>query len=263
MHISRMNNIIQPKIKEMIKNYIFFKQQGSPNKFQVPWKFKDVLFITLISYLSIIFLYPIGNLFLNISGLFLNNTSARMIFLLYLYNIAILFFPIIWINKYYKANLTTLGIKKGKLSVPCIILLGIGVGIASFSIGFSIWGHQLKTARFFIDNFYSIILSTLTFLGFQMYLLAPISEEILDRGFLYGYLRGKVGVVLGLLIQALFFALSHPKSLISGASLPIIQIFFLGLLFGILYEVSGSLYPSIICHSMINFLNIIVGAMVK
>jgi membrane protease YdiL (CAAX protease family) len=84
--------------------------------------------------------------------------------------------------------------------------------------------------------------------------LTPIVEEILNRGFIYGYLRKKFGVLLGLLIQSIVFTFPHLDLILSDPIPQIIHKFILGLILGVLYEISDSLYPSMICHGILNFL---------
>lgn len=75
---------------------------------------------------------------------------------------------------------------------------------------------------------------------------APLSEELYFRGFVYPVLRSRVGVNLGIIITACFFAALHldpvrflPLAL-GGAFLTYFR------------EKTESLYPSIIAHSVWN-----------
>ena len=70
----------------------------------------------------------------------------------------------------------------------------------------------------------------------------PVAEEIFFRGLLYGWLRQRVGVRNGLVVSALFFALLHMDAV---AFFPILG---LGLLFGWVYERSGSLAAPVAIH---------------
>ena len=56
------------------------------------------------------------------------------------------------------------------------------------------------------DYYIYLILAPISINGFATLVLTPISEEVLDRGFIYGYLRRKLGIVFGLILQALFLA---------------------------------------------------------
>lgn len=89
-------------------------------------------------------------------------------------------------------------------------------------------------------------------LGFLFLLgaLAPISEEILFRGLLFGWLRDRQGIGLGVVLSALAFYLAHfwslqPLHLALGAVL------------ALLYQRSGSLWPPIVLHGTFNLAAIV------
>ncbi len=85
----------------------------------------------------------------------------------------------------------------------------------------------------------------------------PVAEEIFFRGLFYGWLRGQVGVPAGLLLSALFFALLHMDAV---AFFPILG---LGLLFGWVYERTGSLTAPIAIHIFHNGGMLFVASVVK
>ncbi|MBI4786208.1 MAG: CPBP family intramembrane metalloprotease [Chloroflexi bacterium] len=83
-------------------------------------------------------------------------------------------------------------------------------------------------------------------------IVAPIAEEIFFRGFLYAGLRGRIGVAGAMLAStALFTALHMSVELF-------IPIFVLGLFLAVLYEATGSLYPSMLLHAANNALSLIL-----
>lgn len=75
--------------------------------------------------------------------------------------------------------------------------------------------------------------------------LAPILEELLCRGILMQYLK-RYGLAVSLIVSSLCFALLHfdPTSLV--------VIFFVGMLLGMIKVSTGSLWASIIAHSVNN-----------
>ncbi len=82
--------------------------------------------------------------------------------------------------------------------------------------------------------------------------VAPIAEEIFFRGFVYGGLRGRIGVIGAMLVSTLFFTGLH-------LSLDLfVPIFFLGLFLAWLYEYTGSLFPGIFLHAANNGLSLIL-----
>lgn len=93
----------------------------------------------------------------------------------------------------------------------------------------------------------------LEFLGlfFLLAIVAPLIEELLFRGLLYGYLRGRAGVVLSVLVSALVFAVLH---------VVIPPLFVMGAILAILAERNRSLWPSIALHASNNGLIVVILA---
>jgi membrane protease YdiL (CAAX protease family) len=120
-----------------------------------------------------------------------------------------------------------------------------------------VFGSQLKLDSS-KTNLVMVILALITVEGFASIVLGPISEEVFIRGFLYGYLRSRIGVGFGLLVQAIIFSVLHLDFSFSVSIWGLVfEGIVLGVLWGMLYEVSGSLYPSILCHSTTNYILII------
>jgi membrane protease YdiL (CAAX protease family) len=87
----------------------------------------------------------------------------------------------------------------------------------------------------------------------QPVLITPLMEELLFRGSLYGWLRGKLSANLTILITATLFALYHPLIYLW----PIAFIF--GLVSGWVRERTYSLTPFVIMH-MLNSITMIAAA---
>ncbi|MSQ30210.1 MAG: CPBP family intramembrane metalloprotease [Dehalococcoidia bacterium] len=83
-------------------------------------------------------------------------------------------------------------------------------------------------------------------LGFTVMAIAPLSEELFFRGFLFRAVQGRAGLVAGLLVSALAFAAFH---LNVGVLLPF---FAVGLIFAWAYHASGSLWTPIAAHTIFN-----------
>ena len=88
-------------------------------------------------------------------------------------------------------------------------------------------------------------------------LVGPIAEELFFRGLVYGWLRARIGVVRGLGVSALLFAALH------GNAVVFFPIFFLGVLFGWIYEQTGSLVAPIAVHVFHNTGMLFLAAVVK
>ena len=85
----------------------------------------------------------------------------------------------------------------------------------------------------------------------------PAAEELFFRGLLYGWLRTKIGVGRGLLFSAVLFALLHTDPV---AFFPILG---LGILFGWVYEKTGSLTAPVSIHLLHNAGMMAVASLVK
>ena len=99
-----------------------------------------------------------------------------------------------------------------------------------------------------------ILIFTLFFLLFiTTTLLAPLFEEIIFRGILLPTLSRDFGVISGIIVSAFIFALAH----LSLGEMP--PLFVLGIGLAITRIASGSLFSSVIMHSLWNgltFLNL-------
>jgi len=78
--------------------------------------------------------------------------------------------------------------------------------------------------------------------------VAPIVEEIFFRGFVFGGLRPHYGWKKAALISSALFAVIHLQPA------AVVPIFLLGLVFALLYERSGSIWPAILMHVSSNAL---------
>jgi membrane protease YdiL (CAAX protease family) len=218
----------------------------------VPWKLKDILIVFLISFVAT--LLSLSDYVLIFISLFLKQASSQKLVIYYMASIILLLTTIIWVKKIHRAKIETLGIRKGRWPLSLLIPVGIGVGIAYYFFTEAILGLRLNLGAVFAESTYISIMSKQIFRVILDSIVTPITEEVLDRGFIYGYLRKKFGVLFGLVIQSIVFAAPHLDVIISNPIPQIIHKFILGLILGVLYEISDSLYPSMICHGVLNFL---------
>jgi CAAX protease family protein len=84
--------------------------------------------------------------------------------------------------------------------------------------------------------------------------LAPLVEELVFRGLLYGWLAGRWGKNVGWIVSSLAFAAAHTEPA------HIILVFPLGLLFGWLRKRTDSLLPSLAAHIANNGLALVAAA---
>jgi membrane protease YdiL (CAAX protease family) len=91
--------------------------------------------------------------------------------------------------------------------------------------------------------------------GFLVCVVAPLAEEMFFRGFLFGALR-KRGLILALLVSGTAFGLAHVASSPIGFIVPLAA---LGVILALLYERTGSLWPSIALHALNNSIAFGIG----
>jgi len=135
--------------------------------------------------------------------------------------------------------------RKFILVVSATVLYFIVIFPVSFPIIFAkdIFAGRIQTLAFnhsALSNNYSFLLLI------NSVIVAPIVEEILFRGIIHSRIKSDFSPGTSLIFSSLIFAISHynPSR--------IIRTFLYGLLFGSVYDRSGSLIFSIIAHSLIN-----------
>jgi len=104
-------------------------------------------------------------------------------------------------------------------------LIGVGVALA-FAVEFA--SRWLPIPRQLpIDEYFSSATAAYCMAAFGV-LMAPIVEELFFRGFLYPVVARRWGVVAGVVVTALAFALIH-ESQLAHAWAPLLLLFFVGL----------------------------------
>lgn len=84
-------------------------------------------------------------------------------------------------------------------------------------------------------------------------IVAPLVEELLFRGLLYGWLRSKYGLIAGRVVSSLVFAALH------GSIAVLLPTFLMGFGLALLYERTRALAPCVIAHATGNLLAAIVS----
>ncbi len=96
-------------------------------------------------------------------------------------------------------------------------------------------------------------LSARLMLAFTAVIAAPVSEEIIFRGYLYGVIRRYAGRWWAILISAMIFAAIH------GHLPSLAGLFVLAVALSLVYEASGSLWTPILMHSAFNTMTLIIS----
>jgi CAAX amino terminal protease family. len=81
---------------------------------------------------------------------------------------------------------------------------------------------------------------------FSLVIIAPIAEEVLFRGYLFGKLRKHAPLWISILITSLLFGLVHLQWNVG------LDVFVLSIVLCLLRVISGSLWPSILLHMFKN-----------
>jgi membrane protease YdiL (CAAX protease family) len=92
-----------------------------------------------------------------------------------------------------------------------------------------------------INQYYEYVLAFIT-----LVVLAPVAEEVLVRGYLYGKLRKITSVAGAVIITSLLFSLMHFQWNVAISVLP------LGIILAMLRESTGSIWASILLHMIKN-----------
>lgn len=90
-----------------------------------------------------------------------------------------------------------------------------------------------------------------------MALLAPLVEELVFRGLLYGWVENRWNPTAAVIVSSLAFAAAHYEPA------HIILVLPLGLLFGYLRRHTGSIVPSLVAHMMNNGFAVIAAAFLR
>jgi uncharacterized protein len=86
-------------------------------------------------------------------------------------------------------------------------------------------------------------------------IVAPVVEEIVFRGMVFGWLRGRLPVVWAVAISAALFSLEHIGFLQVTLFLPI---FSTGIVLAILYQHARSVWPTVLVHGSFNLIATLV-----
>lgn len=166
--------------------------------------------------------------------------------------------PIVWVLLIRRAGLSDLGLKRGRWSLQRTTGIGLITGVTLAAI-FGDMARLFFSAKLTVSYLLATFILTPTS-GYLIsaWIVGPISEEVCFRGFFYPIFRQKFGIEAGLLIQsAMFYGFHAFNSELSIATL------LCGLAYGLLYELTGSLYPCIVGHSIYNFIIVVLTALQK
>ncbi|MBM7557901.1 CPBP family intramembrane glutamic endopeptidase [Halanaerobacter jeridensis] len=220
------------------------------------WNLGDILLISIIVFGGRIPIYQITKIIFSSSSLLILNFIVHLIQSLLLVCLTLSF-----VVFKYNHSLTFFGLKKIKpvKNINYGLLGGIFIWLLITLINNCIY---VVTTEFFqcrpatqaavksllsSENLFLFLVHSLLIV-----IIAPITEEIFFRGFIYLYCKNKVGIKWGIIISALVFGLAHFNFWI------FLPTFSGGIILAWIYEQTDSLYPAMIAHGTWNGIIIVL-----
>ena len=91
-------------------------------------------------------------------------------------------------------------------------------------------------------NFFSVVIAFIS-----AAVISPIYEEVFYRGFIYRWLRTRIGYSGAVMLSSIIFSIVHIPTY---NVMPIT--FFNGIIFALAYERTNSIWPSVMIHGVTN-----------
>ena len=223
-----------------------------------PWRPLEAVPIALVAVAAVVVVSPA------FVALFGGVGGPAILLTGFVFQLALATTTVIWVAVRYRGSLPALGLRSRRAGSD--LLIGGVMGVALFGViryalfpaVALVWslvtGHppEAPDQLSFRFGLVEIIVGTVV-----VVLAAPIGEEIFYRGFLFGSLRGRVGLWGAATISGLLFGLSHSGD---GAVLvPLLTAFGLGQAF--LYEWRGSLAAPMAAHGIFNIIGYVLLVM--
>ncbi|GIN72950.1 CAAX amino protease [Bacillus sp. J14TS2] len=148
-----------------------------------------------------------------------------------------------------KLSWSEVGVKKFAVKDWKIIILLSAIlmaGAIIFVVLTSFIGNSWENSK--TDAMQKNVTFFTVFIGFiSAAVISPIYEEIFYRGFLYRWLRTRLGFIGAILLSSLIFTVVHiPTYNVMPVN------FFSGIIFALAYERTNSIWPSVIIHGGTN-----------
>ncbi|MBU0700222.1 CPBP family intramembrane metalloprotease [bacterium] len=217
--------------------------------FKIKWGIKDITLVFILFTFSPITIllfyylaYPLKDI--DINGYITTFTPDFLIILLVIF----------WIKGRYKQSFQEVGLKTSRWLKDVGIGLIVGAGLLILSIGIItlyvlIFDYIPKSFCGIGDDFSrAISFKSILFPFILFTLIAPFSEELFFRGFVYSSLRERIGIKWAIIISALFFASVY------GTIFGFLPLFLVSIVSAWLYERRESLIPCIVAHITISFI---------
>lgn len=219
-----------------------------------PITFWKALLLSFLFDITYSFVYTPISLFINFYRdiIFVNSWSENILNSItdFIYQYGVILIVIVVINKSFKTNGEILyreEISKKKY------LAGVGLMIGYIFITYGVFDIFLYSMPTLNDGLYEyleeyLLNTSYIFIFISTCIIAPIFEEILYRGVLLNGLLKKYNYKKAIIYSALIFGIAH-MNLPQG-----VNAFFLGVIIGLAYYYTGSIYLCMAMHFVNNFL---------
>ncbi|WP_339262557.1 type II CAAX endopeptidase family protein [Lysinibacillus sp. FSL K6-3209] len=152
-----------------------------------------------------------------------------------------------------EVGITSISMKQWKMILCYSLLLMIGallIVVLTSYIGISVENSKTQAIQQNI-TFFTVLIAFLS-----AAVISPIYEEIFYRGFLYRWLRTRLGLVGAILLSSFIFMIAHiPTYNVMPVN------FFSGIIFALAYERTNSIWPSIIIHGLTNGIMVLLTSL--
>ena len=127
------------------------------------------------------------------------------------------------------------------------IILSVAVVLLTSLLGNSVDNSKTESLQQNI-NLFTILIGIIS-----AGVVSPVYEEIFYRGFIYRWLRVRLGINWGIVISSLLFTIAHFPTL---NAMPVN--FINGVMFAWVYEKTGSVIPGMIVHGVFNTIAVLL-----
>ncbi|MFD3450350.1 CPBP family intramembrane glutamic endopeptidase [Microbacteriaceae bacterium 4G12] len=220
------------------------------------WGLKEFIFLMLLEFVFVIgcikfIVRPIYSQWLDnelYAGTLMGLTIA-IILILGVYFIALRPKNLSWSE----VGIKSFAIKEWKTIFILTIMLMVGdviVMVLTSFVGNS-WGNGKTEAMQQNVSFFTVLIAFIS-----AAVISPIYEEIFYRGFLYRWLRTRIGLTRAILLSSLIFTIIHIPTY---NAMPVN--FLSGIIFALAYERTNSIWPSVIIHGLTNGIMVLLTAL--
>lgn len=132
-----------------------------------------------------------------------------------------------------------------------VLLVGAVIIVVLTSFIGNSWENSKTEAMQQNATFFTILIAFIS-----AAIISPVYEELFYRGFLYRWLRTRIGFTGALLLSSLIFTIIHiPTYNVMPVN------FFSGILFALAYERTNSIWPSVLIHGLTNGIMVLLASL--